>query len=286
MSQIMACIDGSSASPAVCDYAAWAASRTGAPLSLLHVLDRKQFPSEKNFTGRISLGGSQKLLEEMAELDARRSRMALEQGRLMLEAAQQRVAETGFSLSTTRQRHGDLVDTLAGMESEIRILVMGRQGEEGEEGDSVGAQIGNNVERVIRTLHKPILLAPASFRSPQRILLAYDGSETTRKGLALIAGSPLFQGLDCHLVTVGEDNPRNRNLLEEATNPLRGAGLAVQASLLHGNVETALRSYQRDNDIDMIVMGAFGHSALRQFFVGSTTSSLLRHADVPLLISR
>lgn len=283
MSQIMACIDGSSASPAVCDYAAWAASRTGAPLSLLHVLDRKQFPSERNFTGRISLGGSQKLLEEMAELDARRSRMALEQGRLMLEAAQQRVAETGFSRSTTRQRHGDLVDTLADMESEIRILVMGRQG---EDGDSVGAHVGNNVERVIRTLHKPILLTPASFRAPRRILLAYDGSETTRKGLALIAGSPLFQGLDCHLVTVGEDNARHRNLLEEATNQLRGVGLAVQASLLQGNVETALRSYQRDNNIDMIVMGAFGHSALRQFFVGSTTSSLLRHAEVPLLVSR
>ncbi|WP_111657475.1 universal stress protein [Isoalcanivorax indicus] len=283
MSQIMACIDGSSASPAVCDYAAWAASRTGAPLSLLHVLDRKQFPSEKNFTGRISLGGSQKLLEEMAELDARRSRMALEQGRLMLEAAQQRVAETGFSQSTTRQRHGDLVDTLADMEGEIRILVMGRQG---EDGDSVGAHVGNNVERVIRTLHKPILLTPASFRAPRRILMAYDGSETTRKGLALIASSPLFMGLDCHLVTVGEDNARNRNLLEEATNQLRGAGLSVQASLLQGHVDSALRSYQRDNDIDMIVMGAFGHSALRQFFVGSTTSSLLRSAEVPLLVSR
>lgn len=283
MSQIMACIDGSSASPAVCDYAAWAASRTGAALTLLHVLDRKQFPSERNYSGHIGLGGSQKLLEQMAELDAQRSRMALEQGRLMLDAAQQRVAEAGVTESSTRQRHGDLVDTLAGLEGETRILVMGRQG---EEGDSVGAHVGNNVERVIRTLHKPILLTPANFRTPQRILMAYDGSETTRKGLALIAGSPLFKGLDCHLVTVGDNNARHRNLLEEATNQLRGAGLSVQASLLQGNVETVLRSYQRDNDIDMIVMGAFGHSALRQFFVGSTTSSLLRHAEVPLLVSR
>lgn len=283
MSHIMACIDGSNAAPAVCDYAAWAARCTGAPLTLLHVLDKSKFPSESNFSGRIGLGGSQKLLEQMAELDQQRNRLALEQGRAMLEGAQQHLREAGITDSGSRQRHGDLVDALSAMEDDIRILVMGRQG---EDGDSLGAHVGNNVERVIRTLQKPILLTPATFVEPRNILLAYDGSPTTRKCLELIAASPLFNGIACHLVTVGDDNEKHRNGLNTARHLLEGAGLTVQTAILNGGVEAALRSYQRDNNIDMIVMGAFGHSALRQFFVGSTTMSMLQHAEVPLLVSR
>ncbi|MBZ2190256.1 universal stress protein [Alcanivorax sp. JB21] len=283
MSHIMACIDGSKAAPAVCDYAAWAAGRTGAPLTLLHVLDKSKFPSENNFSGHIGLGGSQKLLEQMAELDQQRNRLALEQGRAMLEAAQQHLRDAGVAESDIRQRHGDLVDALSAMEEDIRILVMGRQG---EDGDSVGAHVGNNVERVIRTLKKPILLTPATFMAPRNILLAYDGSPTTRKGLELIAASPLFNGITCHLVTVGDDNEKHRSALATARHMLEGVGLAVQSAILNGGVEAALRSYQRDNNIDMIVMGAFGHSALRQFFVGSTTLSMLQRAEVPLLVSR
>ncbi len=33
-------------------------------------------------------------------------------------------------------------------------------------------------------------------------------------------------------------------------------------------------------------MGAYGHSRIRQFFVGSTTSSLLRTSTTPLLLLR
>jgi hypothetical protein len=35
------------------------------------------------------------------------------------------------------------------------------------------------------------------------ILIAFDGSETTRKGATLVATSPLFRGLSCHVVTAG-----------------------------------------------------------------------------------
>ena len=38
MSDVLACIDGSPASQAVCDYAAWASRRLDAALTLLHVL--------------------------------------------------------------------------------------------------------------------------------------------------------------------------------------------------------------------------------------------------------
>ena len=36
----------------------------------------------------------------------------------------------------------------------------------------------------------------------------------------------------------------------------------------------------------ILVMGAFGHSRLRQLVLGSTTTTLLRLSDVPVLILR
>ena len=37
---------------------------------------------------------------------------------------------------------------------------------------------------------------------------------------------------------------------------------------------------------DLIVMGAYGHSRIRQFFVGSHTRNMVSHSKVPLLLLR
>jgi len=88
MTHVMACIDGSAVSAAVCDCAAWTSRRLGAPLTLLHVLDQREYPTAAaDLSGIIGLGSREFLLHELATLDEQRNRLALEQGRLMLEAA-------------------------------------------------------------------------------------------------------------------------------------------------------------------------------------------------------
>ncbi|HBA3786190.1 TPA: universal stress protein, partial [Escherichia coli] len=44
--------------------------------------------------------------------------------------------------------------------------------------------------------------------------------------------------------------------------------------------------YAEENAVDLIVMGAYGHSRLRQFFIGSHTSEMLQKKQQPLLILR
>ena len=41
-----------------------------------------------------------------------------------------------------------------------------------------------------------------------------------------------------------------------------------------------------DNDIDLLVMGAYGHSRIRQFLVGSNTAKMVRMSDIPILLLR
>ena len=55
---------------------------------------------------------------------------------------------------------------------------------------------------------------------------------------------------------------------------------------LEGEVEAALHQYQEEQGIDLIVMGAYGHSRIREWLIGSTTDRMLRNARVPHLILR
>lgn len=283
MTQVIACIDGSSITPAVCDYAAWASRKMDAPLDFLHVLGRSEYPIPADLSGNLGLGSREHLLQELAELDEKRGRVALEQGRLMLEAARARAIADGVPNPTSRQRHGELVDTLIEFEHDIRLLVMGRQG---ERGDSAGEHIGSHLENVVRTLHRPILVIPSDYTEPQRILIAFDGSATTRKAVEMVAASPLFRGLPCHLLMVGADKAEAREPLDWARTTLERAGFQVIAGIRSGHVEEVLCAYRTEHAIDLIVMGAYGHSRIREFLVGSTTTKLIRQSRVPLLLLR
>lgn len=286
MRKVIACIDGSSAASSVCDYAAWAAQRLAAPLTLLHVLDKSRYPVENDLSGSIGVDAREHLLNELAELDTRRNKLALEQGALMLEAARVRAVAGGIAEPILRQRHGHLVESLAELEDDTEILVIGKQGEEHSDASNIGAHVGDNVERLVRTLHRPILIAPGEFKTPQVIMLAFDSSETTRKGVELFAASPLFRGLKGHLVSVSKDRQTLSKDLEWAENTIREAGHDIQCAVLDGEIEPALHQYQQEHGVDMVVMGAYGHSRLREFFVGSTTNNMIRNATVPHLLLR
>ena len=283
MNQIMACIDGSAQAAAVCDCAAWASLQLDAPLTLLHVLDQQQYPAAGNLSGIIGLGSREYLLEELAALDEKRSKLALEEGRMMLDSARQRVITAGIAQPDVRQRHGDLVETLRDLEADIRLLVIGKQGE--ESGNDLQL-IGSQLESVIRTLHRPILVTPASFSVPTSVMLAFDGSDTSRKGVEMLASSPLFKGIPIHLVMVGDDNGEHRALLDSARDTLVSAGFDVHTALRSGEVEPALHAYQAEHQIGLLVMGAYGHSRIRQFLVGSTTTRMIRSTTTPLLLLR
>ena len=59
------------------------------------------------------------------------------------------------------------------------------------------------------------------------------------------------------------------------------AGFDAPASIIEGEVETVLCDYRADHNIDMLIMGAYGHSMIRRFLVGSTTTNVIRNASVP-----
>ncbi|MDR5858865.1 universal stress protein [Halomonas eurihalina] len=281
--QVMAAIDGSPVSEGVCDYAAWASQALDAPLTFLHVVDNHPQTAEADLSGNIGLGAREHLLEELSHLDEERAKIAQERGRLMLQAAKERAVEDGVAEPSTRQRNGTLVETLDELEEEIRLLVIGKRGETAHQARE---HLGSNLERVVRGLHRPILMVPETFKRPERVMIAFDGSKTTRKGVEMLAKSPLFQGIPVHVVIVGAETGDNRSQLDWALKTLRDAGHEAEGAIRAGEVEPTLHAYQEEQNIDLLVMGAYGHSRIRHLLVGSTTTVMLQRAEVPVLLLR
>ncbi|MEQ3695231.1 MAG: universal stress protein [Thalassolituus sp.] len=283
MNQITACIDGSNGTTAVCAAASWVSQQLEKPLCLLHVLE-KPAGREADLSGSIGLGSREHLLAQLSELDAQRNKLAIESGHLMLEAAKDCAHNAGVTEVSTLQRHGRLAWAVAELEEEIRVLVMGRQGDD----HSVPSDnaVGSHLETVLRTVKCPVLVTAGEFVRPTSFMVAYDGSEPAQRALASYGNSPLLRGLPCHLVMVNHDDEAHKAQLEQAAGQLREEGFEVTVAYLSGDVQSQLLAYQQKNSINMIVMGAYGHSRIRQFFLGSHTRNMVSHTSVPLLLLR
>ncbi len=283
--RVLACIDGSSLTEAVCDYAAWIAQRVDAPLKLLHTIDHHhETAAIADLSGNIGLDSWDHLLEEITNVEQQRSKLRLQQGKLLLQAAKERVIQAGIADPITNQRHGSLVESLIELEDDIRVFIIGVRGKVHENQPD---QIGAKLESIIRSLHKPILVVNAAFNPPQRIMIAYDGSAAAEKAIDMVASSPLYKGLSCHLVCVSKGDGQTDNLLTVATNKLLAAGgIEVKATKLKGKVDHQLCEYQANHDIDLTIMGAFSHTRIHDLLLGSFTARMLLHTKKPLLLLR
>ncbi|MDF1757595.1 MAG: universal stress protein [Legionellaceae bacterium] len=281
--QIIACIDGSISTTAICDWASWAFFKLQIPLTLLHTLENTSKVTFSNLTGTIGVGSCEQLMEELSSLDEQRNKVALQHGKYLLDDAYQRIIADGIKEARSIQKHGSLLDTLLELEHEAKLVVIGRQGEHSEAAQS--SQIGSQLETVARALHCPILVASPDFKAPKNILLAFDASPTSTKIITrIINNEHLLEGMKCHLVMVNNDSHEGELL--EARKKLENVGLNVVVDRLEGEVEFELINYTDQHSIDLIIMGAFSHSKIRQFFVGSTTSHMLHATKIPILLLR
>lgn len=284
MTHLIALIDGSVYSHSVCDHAAWVAKRAEASVEVVHVLGRRNVgPDQTDLSGNLKLGARTALLEELAELDAQKAKLAMKHGRLMLEDATARFAEDGVDKVETKLRHGDLVDAVHEFEKDADLIVIGKRG---EAADFAKLHLGSNLERVVRGAHKPVLVASRAFKPIEKILIAFDGGPSVMKAIDHISQSKVFAGLACTLLTVGEPGKDAQQSRDDAAAILENAGISVDLADEKGEPEAAIKSRIEADGFDMLVMGAYGHSRIRNLIIGSTTTEMVRSCLVPVLLFR
>ncbi len=148
-------------------------------------------------------------------------------------------------------------------------------------------------ETVLFGSGRPIMLAaPAknpvgSFRTA---VLAWDGSANAARALA--SAIALFPDLEqiFVLTVVGEKDLSNLVPGAEIAAHIRRHGIevtvaCVDASETKGHAGVAIQEYASRKNADLLVMGGYRHSRLREFILGGVTEYLTQTTVVPLLLA-
>ncbi len=287
MKNILLCTDGSTFAENIYKYGAWFAIQFNSHIKVLSVTDirSQQVASTGNLSGSIGLGASENLLNELVNLEHERAKLNNQRARLILGNAAQILKTEGVEDFNLIHKTGFLVDCLHEFELNSDLIVLGKRG---EAADFARGHLGANVDRIVRSSSKPCLVTPAEFKPIQRILLAYDGSSTGKKILKFLANSPELKNLEIHLLTVAKDNSDKTAIakLNEAEQSLKRASYQPICNLLEGETEKIIAEYITQQNIGLLLMGAYGHSRIRNLVIGSTTAQLLRSSDIPILLFR
>ncbi|MBF9232664.1 universal stress protein [Microvirga alba] len=146
------------------------------------------------------------------------------------------------------------------------------------------------LEEVLFNSGRPLLIVPKgidTFRS-NKIVVAWDGS--ARATRAVNDALPFLKAADqVEIVSISGEKDLSWAApgAELAPHLIRHGVKCTVKELLanNGDAGETLRMQARLFRADMLVMGAFVHSRLRQLVLGGVTQSMLKSCPVPLLLS-
>jgi nucleotide-binding universal stress UspA family protein len=225
---------------------------------------------------------SSELLAQFAQLERDHNTLELQRSNMVIHNAQALLSTSGLVVDVA-QPVGELVDAVSEMADDTRIIVIGKRGEQA--GYATG-HLGSNLERVVRAAHVPVLVAAVKYTPVTRIALAYDGGANANIALDYIVKHAMFAGVECHLIGVGPESTRNELPMAKAAGILAQSHHSVHVHYQEGQVDDVLGNYIVTHNIDMLLMGAYSHSPLRNLFIGSTTNAMLQSCPVSVLLFR
>ena len=214
---------------------------------------------------------------------------AIEQARKTAEQGYQRIAAAA---PATVQTELVIIQAIAGQAREdfgrlarhFDLSIVGRGGEEGGGDDELMA------EGALFASGKPVFIVPNIHKGPVRLgkaMVCWDGGINAARA---IAGSIdlLKRAGRVEVVSIADRNASHDDLPGfNITRHLTRHGISATLKKLPAaqDVGETLLSYAADSGADFMVMGAYGHSRLREFVLGGTTRTILNSMTIPVLMA-
>lgn len=271
-------IDGSPASATARDYALDLALRLDAQLEAVHVVDSRllDYPLVSPQSGVIAwnpgmVGGLQ---------DALRIR-----GESFLRDCAELGKKSGISIVSSLE-FGHPAQVLAEIQARTELVVLGRQGEHALSAPDL---TGSTMERFVRRASRPCLVAPASFRPIEKILLGVDGSPAS--GRALHEAVELANGLGVPLIILSvaeneSDLPSANKRSIEAHSLARAHNAAAASLTAVGAPATVILQQATALSCTLVVLGSHGHGWIYDRLIGSTAAHVLSKTTLPVMLVR
>jgi nucleotide-binding universal stress UspA family protein len=139
---------------------------------------------------------------------------------------------------------------------------------------------------------RPVIVVPhVHSRAPsfKRVLICWDGSKPAARAIA--DAIPLLgRAGKVEVITIAEANKITEDFPgAEIGQHLARHGLKIEVKRIDTagmDVGNAILSIAADISADFIVMGAYGHTRIREFVLGGVTNTILSSMTVPVLMSR
>jgi len=148
------------------------------------------------------------------------------------------------------------------------------------------AFLGSNLESVVRQTHKPVLVTPEKYKKISKILVAYDASSFSTKALSAGADIAKQMGLPLTVVTVSDDEKSGEDILSKADDNLKDYKISYDKILKDGEIVNAILELCEEGSYDLLAMGAYGHSKIRELILGNTTVQIMRKVSCAVLLCR
>jgi nucleotide-binding universal stress UspA family protein len=267
------CTFGAPTSIATVDYACALSKVFGAALRVTSPRVRVEAPSHW-LAGRMIAGVAKNLEDtaaaKAAELDAR---------------AAERAAALGLELQVIEvpvlwPRNTDDV-TIHGRTSDLCVLDL--------PSDDVEQRL--NVEAWVFETGRPCLLHPTNRAEPfslESVVIAWDASRTAARAVG-DALPLLTRATAVHvLVARGEKTIRTKDPAAALVGYLAAHAVTAvvdEFDVQRRSIGPALLDRAREHGASLLVMGAFGHSRLKEFILGGATREVLDAAPLPILMS-
>ena len=146
------------------------------------------------------------------------------------------------------------------------------------------------IEAALFESGRPVLVVPYIQKAGiklDRIMLCWDGSRNAARAVG-DAMPMLRHAARVEVVTVDAKERRNTIRGAQIAEHLARHGLKVELKPIvapDSDVANVVLSQAADSETDLIVMGGYGHSRIREFVLGGATRGILQSMTVPVLMS-
>jgi nucleotide-binding universal stress UspA family protein len=262
------------------NYAFWLAKKEGSHVHALAVVDITAFeiPVMNSMDGMMPAMATPSFAEGRALTN---ELIVSAQARLDLFAGQ--CADRGISFSSDTKT-GIPEDVIGAQAAAHDIVVISRSGYRHIQSQN---DVDASVAPAIRNSVRPVLVAGSDFKEEgdiHKILVAYDGSMHAARALPAAAALAARPGVQCTLVTVASSEEQGQEILSPAEAFLCHHGIVAQKEIvISSRPSEEICRLAASGGAELLVMGAYGHSQIREAIFGSTTERILAHCGINVI---
>lgn len=152
--------------------------------------------------------------------------------------------------------------------------------------DAKGVAINGFVKKILVAAECPVIVVPEYFKEIDEIVFAYDGSASSV--FAIKQFTYLFPELDDKKATLLQVNEAGNEVVDDKPKIaewLKTHYSIINLMVLNGKTKDELFGYLAGKKDVMVVMGAFGRSAISQLFRSSSAEPIIKAVNLPVFIT-